>query len=172
MTPRPAHTAHRRVSLQTSHIPVPLQTLHSYLTPDENLVPGLAYWYATVCRACPAGCGVHVRTREGRPVKLEGNPDHPVSRGALCARGQAFVQGLYGRTPTPIDPEVAKKVLKKGKDGRHEQYDCRPGDVLSPELDKVKEKSAAYAKTEEEQIMCALFPTTGKEFCEKRHGEE
>jgi anaerobic selenocysteine-containing dehydrogenase/Fe-S-cluster-containing dehydrogenase component len=75
----------------------PLQNLYSYLTPDESLVPGLAYWYATVCRACPAGCGILVRTREGRPVKLEGNPGHPVNRGSLCARGQAFVQGLYGR---------------------------------------------------------------------------
>jgi molybdopterin-containing oxidoreductase family iron-sulfur binding subunit len=75
----------------------PLQNLYSYLTPDESMVPGVAYWYATVCRACPAGCGILVRTREGRPVKLEGNPGHPVNRGALCARGQAFVQGLYGR---------------------------------------------------------------------------
>jgi anaerobic selenocysteine-containing dehydrogenase len=75
----------------------PLQKLYAYLTPDEDLVPGIAYWYATVCRACPAGCGILVRTREGRPVKLEGNPEHPVNRGALCARGQAFVQGLYGR---------------------------------------------------------------------------
>jgi molybdopterin-containing oxidoreductase family iron-sulfur binding subunit len=75
----------------------PLQNLYSYLTPDESLVPGIAYWYATVCRACPAGCGILVRTREGRPVKLEGNPEHPVNRGRLCARGQAFVQGLYGR---------------------------------------------------------------------------
>ena len=75
----------------------PLQSLYSYLTPDESLVPGLAYWYATVCRACPAGCGILVRTREGRPVKLEGNPEHPVNRGSLCARGQAVVQGLYGR---------------------------------------------------------------------------
>jgi anaerobic selenocysteine-containing dehydrogenase len=36
-----------------------------------------------------------VRTREGRAVKLEGNPDHPVNAGALCARGQAGLQGLY-----------------------------------------------------------------------------
>ncbi len=75
----------------------PLQSLYSYLTLDESMVPGVACWYATVCRACPAGCGILVRTREGRPVKLEGNPEHPVNRGALCARGQAFVQGLYGR---------------------------------------------------------------------------
>src|SRR5204862_8136185 len=50
---------------------------------------------STVCRECPAGCGVIARNREGRVVKLEGNPDHPVNRGALCLRGQAALQGLY-----------------------------------------------------------------------------
>src|SRR5262249_23424115 len=51
--------------------------------------------FATVCRECPAGCGVLARNRDGRVVKLEGNPDHPVNRGGLCIRGQAGLQGLY-----------------------------------------------------------------------------
>src|SRR5918995_214122 len=65
------------------------------VVPNEQLVPGVAAWFATVCRECPAGCGVLARNRDGRVVKLEGNPDHPVNRGALCARGQAGLQGLY-----------------------------------------------------------------------------
>src|SRR6266850_2919494 len=65
------------------------------VVPNENLMPGVASWFATVCRECPAGCGVLARNREGRVVKLEGNPDHPVSQGTLCARGQAALQGLY-----------------------------------------------------------------------------
>ncbi|MGH7354944.1 MAG: molybdopterin-dependent oxidoreductase [Candidatus Rokuibacteriota bacterium] len=65
------------------------------VVPNEHLVPGVASWFATVCRECPAGCGVLARNREGRVVKLEGNPDHPVNRGALCIRGQAALQGLY-----------------------------------------------------------------------------
>jgi anaerobic selenocysteine-containing dehydrogenase/Fe-S-cluster-containing dehydrogenase component len=65
------------------------------VVPNEQLVPGVAAWFATVCRECPAGCGVLARNREGRVVKLEGNPDHPVNRGSLCARGQAALQGLY-----------------------------------------------------------------------------
>src|SRR5512132_1823814 len=65
------------------------------VVPNEHLVPGVASWFATVCRECPAGCGVIARNREGRIVKLEGNPDHPVNRGALCLRGQAALQGLY-----------------------------------------------------------------------------
>ena len=65
------------------------------VVPNEQLVPGVAAWFATVCRECPAGCGVLARNRDGRVVKLEGNPDHPVNRGSLCARGQAGLQGLY-----------------------------------------------------------------------------
>jgi len=65
------------------------------VVPNEQLVPGVAAWFATVCRECPAGCGVLARNRDGRVVKLEGNPEHPVNHGSLCARGQAALQGLY-----------------------------------------------------------------------------
>jgi len=66
-----------------------------YAIPPDDAVPGIAQLYRTVCRECPAGCGVTARVREGRVVKLEGSVDHPVSRGALCPRGQAAVEGLY-----------------------------------------------------------------------------
>lgn len=75
--------------------PASLQKLIPYLVPPEEIVPGVPLLYRTVCRECPAGCGITARTREGRVVKLEGNPDDPIGRGALCARGQAALQGLY-----------------------------------------------------------------------------
>jgi molybdopterin-containing oxidoreductase family iron-sulfur binding subunit len=75
----------------TEHI----QKLVPYLVQSEDQVPGVATWYASSCTECAAGCGLHVRTREGRAVKLEGNPEHPVNRGKLCSRGQASLQGLY-----------------------------------------------------------------------------
>src|SRR5512136_123566 len=71
------------------------QKLIPYLVPPQDVVPGTPRFYRTACRECPAGCGVTARTREGRVVKLEGNPDDPIGRGALCARGQAALQGLY-----------------------------------------------------------------------------
>ena len=71
------------------------QALIPYLVPPETITPGVPTWYASTCRECPAGCGVHVKTREGRVIKLEGNPDSPVNRGKLCARGQAAHQHLY-----------------------------------------------------------------------------
>ncbi|HSE91986.1 MAG TPA: molybdopterin-dependent oxidoreductase, partial [Methylomirabilota bacterium] len=73
----------------------PVEQILPLVVPNEQLVPGVAAWFATVCRECPAGCGVLARNREGRVVKLEGNPDHPVNHGALCIRGQAALQGVY-----------------------------------------------------------------------------
>jgi molybdopterin-containing oxidoreductase family iron-sulfur binding subunit len=64
------------------------------VSPDET-VPGVSTYYATTCRECAAACGVIAETRDGRAIKLEGNPEHPLNRGALCARGQAALQGLY-----------------------------------------------------------------------------
>ncbi len=60
-------------------------------------VPGRFLEYASSCAACPAACGLLVRTRDGRPVKLEGLPSSPVSRGGLCPSGQASLLGLYDK---------------------------------------------------------------------------
>ena len=75
-----------------------------YINPPEDVVPGKAVYYATTCRECPAGCGMLAKNREGRIVKVEGNPAHPVSGGKLCMRGQASLHGLYNpdRYPGPM----------------------------------------------------------------------
>ena len=75
--------------------PVPPEKIIPFVIPPEDVIPGVATWYASVCGECPAGCGTLVRTREGRAVKVEGNPEHPVNRGGLCIRGQSSLQGLY-----------------------------------------------------------------------------
>jgi hypothetical protein len=75
----------------------PVQQAVPYLAPPEDIVPGRTYQYAAVCDGCGAGCGLLVQNRDGRPIKLEGNPDHPLSRGGLCAAGQASLLGLYDR---------------------------------------------------------------------------
>src|SRR3990172_9155487 len=51
------------------------EKLIPYLIPHEEINPGEAVWYASTCRECPAGCGLLVKTREGRAIKVEGNPD-------------------------------------------------------------------------------------------------
>ncbi|AHG91167.1 molybdopterin dinucleotide-binding region [Gemmatirosa kalamazoonensis] len=64
------------------------------VSPDET-VPGVSNYFATVCRECGGPCGVLAEVRDGRVIKLEGNPNHPGNRGALTARCQSAVQGLY-----------------------------------------------------------------------------
>ena len=89
-----------------------VEKLIPYVASPDNTVPGVSNFYATTCRECAAGCGVIVETRDGRAIKIEGNPDHPVSRGALCARGQAALQGLYNpdRFRGPMVREGGKLV--------------------------------------------------------------
>jgi Fe-S-cluster-containing dehydrogenase component/anaerobic selenocysteine-containing dehydrogenase len=65
------------------------------LEADSGITPGLPYLTATTCGGCEARCGILARCRDGRPVKLEGNPDHAISRGGLCAVGQASLLELY-----------------------------------------------------------------------------
>ena len=79
--------------------------------PEEELIPGIATWKPSVCTLCSAGCGLLVRVMQGEAEvvrhgqqglikmglakKLEGNPQHPINQGKLCARGQAGLQVLY-----------------------------------------------------------------------------
>src|ERR671930_798625 len=66
-----------------------------YVVASDNVVPGVPAYYATTCAACPAGCGLIAKTIDGRVIKAEGNPGHPINAGRLCARGQAAVQSFY-----------------------------------------------------------------------------
>ena len=90
--------------------PPPPENVLPYVTPNENIIPGVATYYASTCRECPAACGLHVKTREGRAIKLEGNPNHPVNQGTLCARGHAALHGLY-------NPDRLTKPKKRNADG-------------------------------------------------------
>ena len=113
--------------------------------PDEDIVPGQAVWKPGVCPLCPSACGLTVRlmdadadvVRDGKAgvvqilaaKKLEGNPDHPVNRGGLCARGQAAIQVTYhpDRITQPL-----KRTGNRG-DGSYEaiSWDAALAEVVS-----------------------------------------
>ncbi len=78
-----------------------------YTRMPEYTYNGQSTYYATTCRECPAGCGTVIRTEQGRALKVEGNPNHPINQGKTCARGQAALQGLYNpdRIQNPIKQE-------------------------------------------------------------------
>jgi molybdopterin-containing oxidoreductase family iron-sulfur binding subunit len=73
----------------------PSPKIISNLQQPEGFVPGRSVHYASACTSCSAGCGTLVKVRDGRPIKLEGNTDHPLSLGGLCMVGQASLLGLY-----------------------------------------------------------------------------
>jgi anaerobic selenocysteine-containing dehydrogenase len=96
------------------------QQLIPLLISEDRFVPGEEGWVRTLCQQCSAGCGITVRVMQGESIrtidgqqkrvkavqakKIEGNPDHPISMGGTCARGQAGVQALYhpDRIQTPL----------------------------------------------------------------------
>jgi len=80
-----------------------------YLVPPDDVVSGESVAYRSICRGCSAGCGLTARVMDGRALKLEGNPEHPVSRGALCLLGQAGIESLYSpeRLVGPLSPAAA-----------------------------------------------------------------
>jgi len=94
-----------------------------FLVQPEEVTPGLAYWYSTTCAGCSAGCGILAKNRDGRPIKLEGNPDHPISKGGLCAVGQASILSLY-------DSHRLRGPLFSGKEATWNEIDAQVGSAL------------------------------------------
>ena len=82
---------------------LPVHEARPYLDTPDGIDPGVPVQYASTCTACSAACGLMVTTIDGRPIKLEGHPAHPLSQGGLCASGQADLRGLYdsGRLTHP-----------------------------------------------------------------------
>lgn len=68
--------------------------------------PGIETWVNSVCELCPGGCGIRVRLLDGWPVKVLGNPDHPVNQGGLCPKGAGALQTLY-------DPDRIRRPMKR-----------------------------------------------------------
>ena len=106
-----------------------------YVVPPDGIVPGVAAYFSTVCRECPSGCGLVAKNRDGRVIKLEGNPDHPVNSGALCIRGQAQLQGLY-------HPDRFRGAQSGGKAAAWDDVEKQAGDKLTA-LVKGMERSRA-----------------------------
>ncbi len=79
--------------------------------------------------------------------------------------------GLYGKTTLPIDKKVQKKALK-GYPRGETPITTRPGDMLEPELPKVKKEVKGLAKNLDDEIICALYPVTGKRFLKWKYDLE
>lgn len=89
----------------------PQEKIVPFVKAPDFIKPGQSTYYSSTCGGCSAGCGILVKTRDARPLKLEGNPNNPISQGALCASGQAGILDLY-------DPDRSKEPaeIKNGKE--------------------------------------------------------
>ena len=85
----------------------PAETIVPYVRQPEDLVPGKPLFYATAMPFAGSGVGLLVESHEGRPTKIEGNPDHPSSGGATDLFAQASILGLY-------DPDRSQSITHLG----------------------------------------------------------
>ena len=103
MTPR----INRRDFLKLGGMTTAVLTAGAFLPPavakaareNGTIDPNGDGYIPTMCEMCVWRCGVLARVKDGKVVKLEGNPEHPNSTGKLCARGQSGLMNTY-------DPEV------------------------------------------------------------------
>src|SRR6478609_5003475 len=108
----------------------PVQNAIPLLVGSDDIVPGVANYYATTCRGCASSCSLLVKQRDGRPIKIEGNAESTLFGGGTCATGQATVLSLY-------DDERLRGPLLHGQDATWEAIDRAVTDSLrNAERDK------------------------------------
>lgn len=117
-----------------------------YAPPKAPLPPTLAFRPGTeshvlsTCGLCDAGCGIRVRLVEGRAVKIEGNPESPVNRGGLCARGLAGLQLLYH--PDRVGSPMRRRGERGAKQWEAISWEAAIGE-LGDRLGKLREAGRA-----------------------------
>ncbi len=80
---------------------------------------------------------------------------------------KGLVRGQYGQTPIKIDPEFRKKII-----GDEEPIECRPADLLEPELEKLRGEISEFIEQDEDVLSYAQFPQVSKKFFEERRNKK
>jgi len=106
----------------------PVERILPFTFRPPEVTPGLSKYYATSMTLDGYATGVLVEVRDGRPIKIEGNPEHPASLGAAGVFEQASILGLY-------DPTRAAAILQKGQE--------TSGDALAAALARSREDAGA-----------------------------
>src|SRR5262249_2341817 len=86
----------------------PPEKIVPYVRPPEEILPGIPLYFATAMPLSGYAMGLIVESRKGRPIKVEGNPDHPASLGSTDVFAQASLLTLY-------DPERAQTLSQGGQ---------------------------------------------------------
>src|SRR6476661_2852046 len=93
----------------------PSEKIVPYVKPQEGMLPGKANFYATAMTLGGVATGLLAKAYEGRPVKIEGNPDHPGSRGSTDVLAQASILNMY-------DPDRSQEVTFRGDTSSWERF--------------------------------------------------
>ena len=101
---------------------LPNEKIVPYVQVPEEIVPGRPLFYATAINVHGYAEGLLAESHQGRPTKVEGNPDHPASLGATSATSQATVLGLY-------DPDRSQAITENGATRRWEDLAAALGDL-------------------------------------------
>src|SRR5262249_35969815 len=102
----------------------PPEKIIPYVRPPEELLPGKPIVFATSMSSRGYGLGLLVESHEGRPVKIEGNPDHPASLGATDPFAQASILTLY-------DPDRSQTVSQNGSISTWDAFITGLGESMS-----------------------------------------
>ena len=98
---------------------IPRKYAVPYVVSPEELVPGVAAYYASTYVSGNDYCPVLVKTREGRPIKIEGNPASGLLGSGTTSRAQASVLSLYDTTrlpgPVRVTPRLVQEAAAPGK---------------------------------------------------------
>jgi Fe-S-cluster-containing dehydrogenase component/anaerobic selenocysteine-containing dehydrogenase len=148
----------------------------------EGLVPGRSRQYASTCAGCDAACGLLIGVRDGRPLKMEGLPEHPLSQGGLCAVGQALPLGLYDskRLEQPliagkhanwsdVDQNIAAKLQEIQNSGGEVRFVTNT--ITSPTLQQSINEFLKPHKNAKHIVFDAISHSAILDAHEKTHGE-
>jgi Fe-S-cluster-containing dehydrogenase component len=104
----------------------PVEKILPYTVRPPEVTPGRSRYYATSMPLGGYATGLLVESREGRPIKIEGNPEHPASLGATGVFEQASILGLY-------DPHRARSILHRGAEA---SWDALAAELRAPRADR------------------------------------
>ncbi|HEX5363722.1 MAG TPA: molybdopterin-dependent oxidoreductase [Gallionella sp.] len=113
------------------------ETVVSYVEASDYMIPGIGVYFNSTCAQCDAGCNINGRVREGRVLKLEGNPDSAINRGKTCGLGQAGVQHHYN------PDRVREPLLRNGDKGEVISWE-KAYALIAEKLNGVKGEEIAF----------------------------
>src|SRR5215472_14681482 len=139
----------------------PVQNAIPLLVGSDEIVPGVANYFATTCRGCASSCSLLVKQRDGRPIKIEGNAESVVFGSGTCATGQATVLSLY-------DDARLRGPMWHGQPATWEEVDRQVLDSLNAARE-AQRKVVLLSQTINSPSTLEIIREWGKSYPEFRH---